>query len=127
MRSTGCGADCGPDDVYQIHALETTYAVPRFNNFGTQVTVLLLQNPTDYAISGFVYFWNTSGAQVGVSPFTLTGKQTQVLNTSTVAPGVAGALTIVNDGRYGDLSAKTVALEPATGFSFDSPMVPRVN
>jgi hypothetical protein len=44
-----------------------------------------------------------------------------------VVPGVGGALTIANDGRYGDLSGKTVALEPSTGFSFDSPMIPRVN
>jgi len=63
---------------------------------------------------------------VANSPFTLTGKQVLVLNTSTVAPGTAGALTIVNDGRYGDLSAKTVALEPATGFSLDSPALPRI-
>ena len=46
---------------------------------------------------------------------------------SGVVPGASGAITIANDGRYGDLTGKTVALEPATGFSFDSPMVPRVN
>ena len=126
VASGQCTTDCGPDDVYFIRGYETTYSVPRFNNSGTQITVLLLQNPTNYTISGVVYFWNVSGAQVASSPFTLTGKQVQVLNTSTVAPGVAGALTIVNDGRYGDLSAKTVALEPATGFSFDSPAQPRI-
>jgi len=49
------------------------------------------------------------------------------LNTATVAPGTAGALTLAHDARYGDLSGKTVALEPSTGFSFDSPMVPRVH
>ena len=102
--------------------------MPRFNNAGTQVTVLLLQNPTNYTIAGNIYFWNTAGALVATQTFTLTAKQLQVLNTSTVpgADGVGGAVTIANDGRYGDLSAKTVALEPATGFSFDSPLVPRV-
>jgi hypothetical protein len=42
-----------------------------------------------------------------------------------VVPGQSGTITLASDGRYGDLAGKTVALEPATGFSFDSPMVPR--
>ena len=37
--------------------------------------------------------------------------------------GKGGAITIAHDGRYGDLSGKSVALEAATGFGFDSPMV----
>jgi hypothetical protein len=50
-----------------------------------------------------------------------------VINTASV-PGVetaSGAITVVHDGRYGELVGKTVALEPATGFSFDTPLVPR--
>ena len=43
-----CATPCGPDDVYRIRAFETTYSIPRFNNAGSQVTVLLLQNPTAY-------------------------------------------------------------------------------
>ena len=58
VRSTGCALDCGPDDVYRVRAYETTSAVPRFNNSGTQVTVLALQNPTSHAIAGEVYFWS---------------------------------------------------------------------
>jgi len=126
VASGQCTTDCGPDDVYFIRGYETTYSVPRFNNSGTQITVLLLQNPTNYTVTGHIYFWNPSGAQVADHPFTLTGKQVLVLNTATEAPGTAGALTITNDARYGDLSAKTVALEPATGFSFDSPALPRI-
>jgi hypothetical protein len=34
-------------------------------------------------------------------------------------------MSIAHDARYGDLTGKTVALEPATGFSFDTPLVPR--
>jgi len=129
VQSTGCTTNCGPDDIYRIRFAETTYSVPRFNNFGSQVTVLLLQNPTNYTITGNVYFWDTTGNQVGVFPFTLTGKQLIVLNTASVpgANGIGGAVTIAHNGRYGDLSGKTVALEPATGFSFDSPMLPRVH
>ena len=129
VMSSGCTTNCGPEDVYRIRFAETTYAIPRFNNFGTQVTVLLLQNPTNYQITGTVYFWDINGNQVGNHPFNLAGKNTLVLNTSTVpgANGVGGAVTLAHDGRYGDLSGKTVALEPATGFSFDSPMLPRLH
>ena len=126
VSSTNCTTNCGPDDVYNIHAFETTYSVPRFNNAGTQITVLLLQNPTNYTINGEVFFWNPAGSLIGSSPFSLDGKELFVLNTSTVAAGVGGAVTVAHDGRFGDLSGKTVALEPATGFSFDSPMLPRV-
>jgi hypothetical protein len=128
VMSGQCTTNCGPDDVYFIRGYETTYSVPRFNNFGSQITVLLLQNPTNYTISGNTYFWDTAGNQVGVAAFALGPKQLQVLNTATVpgANGIGGAVTIAHDGRYGDLSAKTVALEPATGFSFDSPALPRV-
>ena len=128
VRSGQCTTDCGPDDVYFIRGYETTYSIPRFNNFGTQVTVLLLQNPTNYTINGNIYFWSTNSILVGTHSFTLTEKQLLVLNTSTVpsANGVGGSVTIAHDGRYGDLSAKTVALEPATGFSFDSPALPRL-
>jgi hypothetical protein len=126
VQSGGCTTDCGPDDVYFIRGYETTYSVPRFNNSGTQITVLLLQNPTNYTIDANVYFWDTTGAQTAASPFTLGPKELVVFNTSTVAPGVGGSVTIAHTGRYGDLTAKTVALEPATGFSFDSPALPRI-
>jgi hypothetical protein len=125
--SSGCTTNCGPDDVYRLRAFETTESIPRFNNAGSQVTVLLLQNPSGYSISGNIYFWLTTGTLQFTQPFSLPAKNTLVLNTATVVPGVGGAVTLANDGRYGDLTGKTVALEPATGFSFDSPMVPRVN
>ena len=128
VRSAGCGTDCGPDDVYRIRAYETTCSVPRFNNAGTQITVLVLQNPTSYAISGEVYFRISAGTLVAVQSFSLNPNATLVLNTAAVpgANGVSGAVTVAHNGRYGDLAGKTVALEPATGFSFDSPLVPRL-
>lgn len=127
VSSAACTTNCGADDVYRLRAYETTYAVPRFNNSATQVTVLLLQNPTNYTINGTVFFWSAAGVASGSSAFTLTPKALVVLNTASVAPGLSGALTIAHDGRYGDLSGKTVALEPATGFSFDTPAIPRVH
>lgn len=127
VLSGSCTTNCGADDVYRLRAYETTYAVPRFNNSGTQVTVLLLQNPTNYTITGTVYFWNATGGSAGTAPFSLAPKALNVLNTSTVAAGSSGALTIAHDGRYGDLSGKSVALEPATGFSFDTPALSRAH
>ena len=129
VKSAGCTTDCGPDDVYRIRVYETTYAVPRFNNAGTQVTVLVLQNPTNYAITGQAYFRTSSGALVGTHSFTLAAKAVLVLNTATVpgANGVSGGILVAHDGRYGDLVGKTVALEPATGFSFDSGLEPRAS
>ena len=121
-----CAGGCGADDVYRIRAFETTCRVPRFNNAGSQVTVLLVQNPAAYTITGNVWFWSASGTQLGFQPFSLGARQTLVLNTATV-PGVAGqggTITLSHNGRYGDLTGKTVALEPSSGFSFDSPMLP---
>jgi hypothetical protein len=34
--------------------------------------------------------------------------------------GVGGSITIAHDGPYGGLNVKSVALEPSTGFSFDT-------
>jgi len=129
VMSSSCTTDCGPDDVYRLRAFETTQSIPRFNNSASQITVLLIQNPSGYTINGNVYFWRTDGTQVPGSPvpFTLLAKTNLVLNTASVANGTGGSITVASDGRYGDLSGKTVALEPITGFSFDSPMVPRVN
>jgi hypothetical protein len=127
VASGGCTTDCGSDDTYRLRSYETTYAIPRFNNAGTQVTVLLLQNPTDYPIAATVYFWDAAGTQLHFEPVNLPAKQILVLNTATIAAvnGQSGAVTVTHDGRFGDLSGKTVALEPATGFSFDSPMIAR--
>jgi hypothetical protein len=34
--------------------------------------------------------------------------------------GQGGSITIAHDGAYGSLNVKAVALEPSTGFSFDT-------
>lgn len=125
VTSGSCTVDCGDDDVYRVRAYETTYSIPRFNNSGTQVSVLLLQNPTNYSVSGTVYFWSAAGDLLGSHDFALSARGSLVLATQTIAPGTSGSVTIANTGRYGDLSGKIVSLEPATGFSFDSLMVPR--
>ena len=119
---SGCGSTCTTNAQYTIRMWETTGAISRFNNSGSQSTVLILQNPTDYVIAGTVYFWDPSGAQVATQPFVLPAKGLSVTTTSNLIPGVAGSITITQNGRFGDLQGKSVALEPATGFSFDTPL-----
>src|SRR6185503_8002234 len=123
VRSTGCTTDCGPDDVYRIRAYETTYAVPRFNNTGSQVTVLILQNTTSDIMGGVAYFRDQSGILVCGAAFGLGGHSTLVLNTTDCpgVAGIAGSITIANTLPWGRIAGKAVAVEPATGFSFDSP------
>lgn len=91
---------CKKDAVYRIRAFETTYRVPRFDNTGTQVTVLVVQNPTDATIAGSVHFWNASGTLLATHPFTVQAKALSSLQTQTLVPDVSG-------------------------FSFDTPMEPR--
>jgi hypothetical protein len=123
--NTDCGMACTTDAQYTLRMWETTASIPRFNNTGSQVTVLLLQNPTSYPIDGTVYFWEVEGSFLGSQGFSLAAKALFVFNTNALAPGLAGAITITHDGRFGDLQGKSVALEPSTGFSFDTPLTYR--
>jgi hypothetical protein len=127
VGGAACGAACGVDDVYRIGAWETTLSMARFNNSGTQTTVVLLQNPTSHTIGGRIYFWDVGGALLHTEAFSIGARGLLGLNSAGVAAlqGKGGTITVSNDGRYGDLAGKAVALEPATGFTFDSPMVPR--
>lgn len=125
VSSPACGVACDAADQYRIRFYETTLSVPRYNNAGGQVTVLIVQNPTDYAVTGTAYLWNGSGALVTSFAISLAAKAAQVTNLAAVnggaASGTSGTITISNNARFGDLAVKSVALEPPTGFSFDSP------
>jgi uncharacterized repeat protein (TIGR01451 family) len=127
VRSAGCTTGCAPEDVYRIRAWDTTLVGPRFNNSGTQLTVLILQNSGDAPVDGHVHFWSASGALIGTVPVSLAARASSTLDTSTVpgAAGQTGSLTLTHDGRYGALSGKAVSIESATGFSFDTPLVSR--
>jgi hypothetical protein len=119
VQGAACDVTCGQDAAYRIRGAETTISVPRFNNSATQVTVLLVQNTRPTSRSASVYFWNSTGALVGTSSLTIAAHGQAVVNTSTIVPGFSGSITIAHDAGYGGLVAKAVALEPATGFSFD--------
>ena len=78
-------------------------------------------------MSGRAYFWSSAGALLATLAFDLVPRGTTTLNTATV-PALAsqdGSLTVAHDGGYGALAGKTIALEPARGYSFDSPLVAR--
>jgi uncharacterized repeat protein (TIGR01451 family) len=127
VASESCTTDCGPDDVYRLRVYDTTLTAPRFNNVGGQGTVLVLQNQGTAAVSGRAYFWTAGGTLLATAPFDLLPRGTLALATATV-PGLAGAsgtLTVAHDGGYGVLTGKAVALDPATGASFDTPLSSR--
>jgi len=127
VGSAGCTVECGPDDVYRIRAYETTYTIPRFNNAGGQVTVLVLHNRGSDTVSGTLWFWSPVGALLASRGFTLAPHGSLVLDTTTVAgaSGAAGSITVSNDGTYGIVEGKAVAFEPATGFTSDTPIEAR--
>jgi hypothetical protein len=129
VGNSSCPTSCTVNDAYRIRAYETTLAVPRFNQSGSQISVVVLQNPTNDTVSGTIFFWNASGTLLNGTgtPFTLGPKAAQITNAGTIAGvnGTSGTVTVSHTGRYGDLAGKVVALEPATGFSFDTLAVSR--
>ena len=130
VAGAGCGSTCTNGARYTLRLYETTTAVPRFNNSASQISVLMVQNTSPYhAVTGTVWFWSPGGSLVASQAFNVSAHGLYVVNTSGLAglAGQAGSITITNDGRYGDLGGKAVSIEPATGFSFDSPMAPRAH
>jgi hypothetical protein len=127
VRSGGCTTGCTVNDVYRVRYYETTGAIARFNNAGGQVTLLVLQNPAGSAVAGNAYLWDAAGTLLAAPGFTLGANAVMVLDTSTVpaAQGLSGSITIGHDARYGDLSGKAVAVAPAEGWAFDTPMLHR--
>jgi hypothetical protein len=126
VSGADCGTTCGPNDRYRIRFYDTQIAVPRYNNANGQVTVLIIQNPTDYdVVFATATLWDAAGAAVTAFVSSLAPKASVVTNLASVnggvANGTAGTVTVASTAGYGALAVKAVALEPATGFSFDSP------
>jgi hypothetical protein len=125
VESAGCTTNCTAEDVYRIRAYDTTYSISRFNNSATQITILLIQNTFTDNVNGTVWLWDAAGNAVANQTFSLGPNALFVLNTSTIAPGVGGTVTVSHNGPYGSLAGKGVAVEPATGFTFDTVMKAR--
>lgn len=122
----GTGAAWSASDEYTIELHNTTLFAPRFNNSGTQVTVLVLQNVTAETVGGSIDFWSAAGTLLHGEAFEIAPRGVLTLNTSTLpaANAQSGALSISHDAGYGGLTGKAVALEPATGFTFDTIVAP---
>jgi hypothetical protein len=122
----GTGVAWTANDEYTIEVSNTTLFVPRFNNSATQVTVLILQNTTPSTVGGSLEFWSAAGTMLHSEPFTIAPRGVLTTNTSTLAgaAGQSGAISITQNGGYAALVGKAVALEPATGFTFDTPVSP---
>jgi hypothetical protein len=127
VSNPACLAACTANEQYRIRLFDTTYGVPRFNNSATQITILIVQNTSDRVVYFNADFFDGAGALVGIHSQNLEPFGAVALNTSTVSgvAGKSGSIIINNDGRYGVLTGKAVALEPATGFTFDTAMVAR--
>ena len=102
VRSAGCTTDCDAADVYRLSAFETTGFVPRFNNSGTQITVLVLQNLAARPSTSTSGFWSRTGPPRGTSVQTLGPRASYVLNTSTIVPGCE---RLDQRGEHGPLRA----------------------
>lgn len=123
----GCNLNCTSDAVYRITMRETTIFAPRFNNSGTQLTVVMLQNTHNATVNYAVRFYNTAGALLASATGNIGARGGVVLSTPTIPglAGLSGTMTVDHSAPYGALIGKSVALEPSTGFSFDTPFVPR--
>jgi hypothetical protein len=126
VRGASCGTACGPDDTYRLRLYETTGRIPRFNNSASQTTVLILQNTTAASVLAEARFWGADGQLLLTQSLLTQPHGTMVLNTASAGlAGLSGSITVTHNGPHGALAGKAVALEPATGFSFDSPMTVR--
>jgi hypothetical protein len=128
VANPGCALTCTANDEYRIRAFDTTLALPRFNNTNGQVTVLILQNPGNRTTTYSAAAWTNGGVYLGSFGAVLAPYETSVTNLSTVNSGAlanqSGSLVIRNDGPYLGLAGKGVAVEPATGFTFDTALTP---
>jgi hypothetical protein len=122
-----CAGACLATEQYRIRLFDTTYGISRFNNSASQITVLVIQNTSDRVVYFNAHFFTGDGTGLNTYSQNISPFGTVVLNTSTVVgvAGQSGSIIIANDGRYGVLTGKAVALEPSTGFAFDTLMVAR--
>jgi uncharacterized repeat protein (TIGR01451 family) len=128
VGSLGCASDCTPEDRYRLRAWDTTGSISRLNNSGSQATIVILQNVGSQTVAGSMFFWNVAGALIHEEPFSLAPHAELVFpsHTNPDLIGQSGSITVAHDGGLGAIAGKAVALEPATGFTFDTPLLARV-
>jgi hypothetical protein len=123
VESAGCGSACGSDDTYRLRFYETTLAAPRINNQGGQVTAVILQNTTTSPAAAVLTGWRADGAfGFRSAVVTIPPRGTAVVDTTQEFAGFVGSLTVAHTAPYGALVGKVVALDPANGLAFDTPL-----
>jgi hypothetical protein len=129
---------------YTLQLRETTLYCPRYNNTSGQVTVLIVQtagpqesgentNGCTWTADFYDGAYNLSGhtlngSFLGSNSFGsgLAPNGMVVVPTTAVTAGTSGSIQIAHTCGYGKVQAKAVALEPATGFTFDTICSPRL-
>jgi hypothetical protein len=121
VQGASCGTTCDTNDRYRVRFFDTTYTIPRFNNSGTQATVLLLQNATDRSCILTMYFLRQDGTLISASSAGIVNPhQLLVVPTANTMPGQSGSVRVGHTCGYGGLTGKAVSIEPSTGFTFDT-------
>jgi hypothetical protein len=124
VSGAGCATSCDETDRYTARFYDTTATIPRFNDSGTQSTALLLQNATNRNCILHIFFLDVGGQQIG--PVNLVGLAAHELRVFTSGlTNQSGSVRIAHGCGYGGLSGKAVSIEPATGFTFDTPLLYR--
>jgi len=127
VSGPACGLACGANDQYRIRFYDTTMMLPRYNNTNGQVTVLILQNSTNQQVVATAVAYDSAGTVLVYVPISIEANASAVVNLSTTVAGIlnntSGVMAIENDAPYGALAGKATALEPATGFTFDTTIV----
>jgi hypothetical protein len=126
VRGAACGSTCRGTDRYTARFYDTTYTVPRFNNSGTQATALTVQNATGRTCDVSFFYLDGDGTLIVGTPGTALGpRRLLVVATASVVPNRSGSVRIAHTCGFGGLSGKAVSVEPATGLTFDTPMLHR--
>jgi hypothetical protein len=125
VGGASCGTGCTAFDQYRIRFFDTTYTIPRFNNSGTQQTVLVVQNATHRSCDVAYALLNAAGTLVGSAQHTIPLYGVDVVSTAALAPNQSGSVRLAHTCGVGGISGKAVSVEPATGFTFDTEMVHR--
>jgi hypothetical protein len=125
VLGAACGTSCDGNDRYRVRFYETTLRIPRFNNTGTQATVLQVQNVSGRSCPLVFHFLDDAGTLVSTLLDSIEPNQLLVRSTASILPGFSGTASIAHTCGYGGLSGKAVSVEAATGFTFDTPMLSR--
>ena len=109
---------------YGFSFSEGTYYCPRYNQSGTQVSVLIVQNTTNGNCGVSADFYDEAANYLGsanpAAPLPWGGMWVLPVGSVPGLPGTKGSVRVHSFCSPSGLKIKAVALEAATGFSFDT-------